>query len=84
METDPKSQKDLKLSKIFLAILACIGILFIVWAAWFRPDDKSSVDSFDECIAAGNPVQESYPEVCVTPDGQRFPNPDHQTNDSAY
>ncbi len=30
------------------------------------------VDSFETCANAGYPVLQSYPRVCVTPDGRRF------------
>jgi hypothetical protein len=30
------------------------------------------VSSFEECVAAGYPVMESYPRQCQTPDGQNF------------
>lgn len=32
------------------------------------------ITSFDECVAAGNPVMESYPEQCRTQDGRLFVN----------
>lgn len=31
-----------------------------------------SLSSFDECIEAGYPSLDSYPEQCETPDGKRF------------
>jgi len=34
--------------------------------------DESSIDSFEECAAAGNPVMESYPRQCRTSDGKNF------------
>jgi hypothetical protein len=34
---------------------------------------KKSITNFDECVAAGNPVMESYPEQCAA-DGQTFTN----------
>lgn len=34
--------------------------------------DTSSIDSFEECEAAGNPVMESYPRQCKTSDGTNF------------
>jgi len=34
--------------------------------------ETSSIDSFEECVAAGNPVMESYPRQCRTPDGKHF------------
>jgi len=32
----------------------------------------SSIDSFEDCVAAGNPVMESYPRQCKTSDGKHF------------
>lgn len=34
----------------------------------------TSIDSFEECVAAGHPVMESYPEQCAA-NGQTFSNP---------
>ena len=31
-----------------------------------------SIDSFEECVAAGNPVMESHPRQCRTDDGKHF------------
>jgi hypothetical protein len=31
-----------------------------------------SINSFEECVAQGNPVMESYPRQCRTPDGKTF------------
>lgn len=36
------------------------------------------MSSYRDCVQAGNPVQMSYPSVCITSDGQRFVNPDEQ------
>lgn len=38
---------------------------------------QQGIASFAECVAAGNLVQESSPEVCVTEDGRRFVNTDY-------
>jgi len=37
-----------------------------------KPTDASSIDSFEDCAAAGNPVMESYPRQCRTADGKHF------------
>ena len=34
--------------------------------------ETSPPDNFEECAAAGNPVMESYPRQCRTPDGKHF------------
>jgi hypothetical protein len=31
-----------------------------------------TISTFEQCAAAGYPVQESFPERCTTPDGQSF------------
>ena len=30
------------------------------------------IDSFEECVSAGNPVMESHPRQCRTTDGKHF------------
>ena len=37
-----------------------------------RDPIESTIESFDECVAAGNPVMESYPRQCRTDDGRNF------------
>ena len=32
----------------------------------------SEINSFEECVSAGNPVMESYPQQCRTADGKHF------------
>lgn len=34
-----------------------------------------TINSFDECVAAGNRVAESYPPICFTNDGRSFSEP---------
>ena len=33
---------------------------------------ESSIESFEDCVEAGNPVMESYPRQCKTSDGRNF------------
>lgn len=33
------------------------------------------INSYADCVAAGNPILESYPSQCRTPDGRSFVNP---------
>lgn len=53
--------KKIALALTLLALASCSGS-----AA------KEQISSFEECIAAGNPVMESYPEQCRTQDGRFF------------
>ncbi len=37
------------------------------------PDaNANKINTFEECVAAGYPIMESYPEQCATPDGVTF------------
>ena len=36
-----------------------------------EPTEETEITNFEECVAAGNPVMESYPRQC-TADGQTF------------
>lgn len=53
-----------------LIILAAAGV-----GAYFYMQRTKPVNSYDECVAAGHPVMESYPEQCTGPDGKQFINP---------
>lgn len=66
-----------KNQKIGIGIAAAILIIAGLFLANQRKDhtDNSNtitVSNFDECVAAGNPVMESYPAQCRTADGQTF------------
>ena len=37
--------------------------------------NKQEPTTFEECITQGNPVQESYPSICVTKSGRHFIQP---------
>ena len=57
-------------------LLAIAGVLLLIAIAVFaytkfRPAGPV-ISSFDECVAAGNAVMESYPRQCRTPDGVTF------------
>ena len=72
-----REKKELALTKWLLIALAIIGLFVVVWLAWLRPAQQAaSINSFAVCKSAGNPIQESYPEVCLTKDGKRFVNPE--------
>ena len=63
-----------------LIVIIVLGALVVglgavlAYQLWFKP--QPSITSYAECVAAGYPVLESYPEQCRTPDGQTFTNPD--------
>jgi hypothetical protein len=63
---------------IIAAILAitCVAVGYFIW---HNQSLKENVTSYKECVAADNIIQDSYPEVCVTPQGKRFTNDVSQT-----
>ncbi len=62
---------------VLIAFALIIIILFgaAAWYfAWLKPSGEpvSGVSSFEECLAAGYPILESYPRQCRTPDSRTF------------
>lgn len=53
---------------VFLVVLGTAG-----YYLYHEAQKDTSIDSFAECVAAGNPVMESYPEQCNA-DGKTFVN----------
>ena len=37
-----------------------------------KPSQTPSINSFEDCATAGNPILETYPRQCKTPDGKSF------------
>src|SRR3989338_3696917 len=54
------------------AVLVLVVGLFAAFAANTEQQELLSITNFEECAAAGNPIMESYPEQCRTPDGRTF------------
>lgn len=55
---------------LVLILFAIIVVLAVV--GYRNAQENVQVASFSECIAAGNPVMESYPRQCRTPEGVTF------------
>jgi len=47
-------------------------LLITVFLAACTPSEQTTIENFDDCVAAGNPVMESYPQQCRTENGQTF------------
>ncbi|MES2006919.1 MAG: hypothetical protein V4436_02290 [Patescibacteria group bacterium] len=52
-----------------LAVLALVGVGYVLFQ---KPLVQPVVDSFEACVAAGNPVMESYPRQCRSREGVLF------------
>ncbi len=58
---------------ILLVLLIAIG--WLVWQYWLKAEPEPEpvvVTNFEECVAAGNDVMESYPRQCRTSEGEMF------------
>ena len=64
-------KKNILLSFAAIIILGVL-IYFFSQSNNKTPPVVSNVSTFEECVTAGYPVQESYPERCTTPDGKTF------------
>lgn len=73
-----RDKKRLLAAKGLLIFTAVIGLGLVAWLAWVRPEIGPRIASFEECQAAGHPIQASYPEVCLASDGKRFVNQQQQ------
>ncbi len=54
---------------IFVALLLGVAVFFVMKGA---PEKKIVVTNFNECVAAGYAVGESYPRQCFGPEGKSF------------
>lgn len=63
-----------------LVVIIVLSVLVVALGSWlvvrafFSP--APSVNSYAECVAAGYPILETYPEQCRTPDGRTFTTSD--------
>lgn len=55
-------------------MIAVVAVILVVYLALVFDVPRTSmlVDDFDTCVAAGNPVMESYPRQCRDKDGNLF------------
>lgn len=61
-------------SRTLVAVLLVLLIVGGIAYYMKRDTDFVSIQSYEECVQAGYPVAESYPEQCRTPDGRVFTN----------
>jgi len=70
-EEKPKQKFPVSKNNYLTYFLIFLAFIFTLGGLMTMPS-TSSIDSFEECIAAGNPVMESYPRQCRTADGKHF------------
>lgn len=70
--------KQTKLATIIFTIVIAVvctvltigGVLVFILSQ--SDNRQANISNYEQCVAAGNPILESYPEQCVTPDGRSF------------
>lgn len=79
MDVEVPDQKRLSRSVITIIaaiVAALVGLTALVWQD-FGTSQIITPTSFKECTQAKESrIQESFPEVCVSVDGERFINPE--------
>lgn len=64
----PQLKTNPTIAVVFLLLV--VGIYLLLRRAYVPPPQ-----SYNECVAQGNILMETYPSVCVTKDGRRFVEP---------
>lgn len=60
--------------KNILIVIGVIALGGVIWGsvAYFRSNSFPTVLSFEDCLAEGYPIMESFPRQCKTPDGRTY------------
>jgi hypothetical protein len=72
VDQQPKSGYNGNMNKKTLPLLVLLTFLGFLVFSYFKIEKTKSITSFEECVEAGYPVIESYPEKCSVPDGLTF------------
>lgn len=64
---------------LLMVVVVLVGVGWYWWSGRGEQNDnvRARITSFEECVAAGNPIMETYPEQCRA-DGQTFVNESQQ------
>ena len=57
---------------VVLLVASAVFLAFRFYASLEESIQVGDIQSFADCVKAGNPVQESYPAQCTTQDGRSF------------
>jgi hypothetical protein len=58
-------------AKVIIAVIAVVIVIYLA-LVFDIPQKEMLVNDFDTCVAAGNPVMESYPRQCRDEDGNLY------------
>ena len=67
-----KSGYNGSMNKKVLPLLVLFAFLGFLIYSYIKIQKNNAITSFEECVAAGYPIMESYPEKCSVPNGPTF------------
>ena len=56
----------------FFSVVLFVGAIGLYYTFFVKSGELVTVESFEQCVAAGNSVMETYPAQCRTKDGKSF------------
>jgi len=74
-ENDPnKLDRQAKRLKyvLYAMLTGLIGVVVFLFFFASKDAGEPTITSYEECVEAGYPIMESYPEKCAVPDGDTF------------
>ncbi len=67
--------------QLTLVIIALIVVGVLIWNRKKQSQVVANINSYEDCVAAGYPIMEIYPEQCKTPDNRTFTRQISATDD---
>lgn len=68
-----KKQKNFPIIILSIGLVSVLGIASFFGYQYFKAQSTSPASTYEECTQIkGSIIQESYPETCITPNGQHF------------
>jgi len=64
------------INKRKLVVILIVISVILLGLVVFPRSQNDSINNFDECAKAGNPIMDSHPEQCAA-NGKVFTNPNH-------
>lgn len=57
---------------VTLLVLLIVAALLVAFGLLQQSLANADINSFEDCVASGRPILETYPEQCVGPDGTHY------------
>ena len=66
--------RNMKQRKIIIIAITALLVVLLGVFVWRANDSHKAIGSYNECVEAGYPILDSFPEQCSVPGGQTFTN----------